>query len=111
MIIIENRPESPNPHTLPEASASRSETVPERFRPALPLAEDKRFGIHLQWFAAEDEGRTEEPTERKIRKAREDGKVAKSADITSAIVMIFGLLALLAFSEGIVRIIIVISGW
>ena len=32
--------------------------------------------------------------------------MAKSADITSAIVMIFGLLALLAFSEGIVRIII-----
>ena len=115
MIILENRPErpkpdslpeSPNPHTLPAASASRSETVPERFRPALPLAEDNRFGIHLQWFAAEDEGRTEEPTERKIHKAREEGKVAKSADITSAIVMIFGLLALLAFSESIVRIIV-----
>ena len=27
--------------------------------------------IDLQWFAAEDEGRTEEPSEYKIRKARE----------------------------------------
>ena len=28
------------------------------------------FSMDLQWFAAEDEGRTEEPTEQKIRKAR-----------------------------------------
>ena len=39
----------------------------------ISLAEDPLFGIHLQWFAAEDEGRTEDPTERKIRKAREEG--------------------------------------
>ncbi len=45
--------------------------------------------MHLQWFAAEDEGRTEEPTEHKIRKAREDGKVAKSQDVTQAIVLLF----------------------
>ena len=32
--------------------------------------------IGLQWFAAEDEGRTEDPTEYKIRKAREEGRVA-----------------------------------
>ncbi|HUX38988.1 MAG TPA: flagellar biosynthesis protein FlhB [Rectinemataceae bacterium] len=41
--------------------------------------------IHLQWFAAEDEGRTEEPSEYKIRKAREDGKVAKSQELNGAI--------------------------
>jgi len=70
----------------------------------LPLQEDPDFGIHLQWFAAEDEGRTEDPTERKIRKAREEGKVAKSADITSAVVMIFGLVTLMAFSGSIIRI-------
>jgi hypothetical protein len=35
-------------------------------------------GMHLQWFAAEDEGRTEEPSEHKIKKAREEGRVAKS---------------------------------
>lgn len=45
--------------------------------------------VHLQWFAAEDEGRTEEPTEHKIQKAREDGKVAKSQDVTQSIVLLF----------------------
>ncbi len=68
------------------------------------LAEDERFGIHLQWFAPEDEGRTEDPTERKIRKAREEGKVAKSSDITSALVMLFGLITLLIYSRRIVLI-------
>ena len=70
----------------------------------ISLAEDPLFGIHLQWFAAEDEGRTEDPTERKIRKAREEGKVAKSSDITSAVVMLFGLITLMAFSGSIIRI-------
>lgn len=50
--------------------------------------------IHLQWFAAEDEGRTEDPTEHKIRKAREEGKVAKSQDVTGAIVLLFTVLGL-----------------
>jgi flagellar biosynthetic protein FlhB len=63
--------------------------------PAFDLrAEDSRYGIHLQWFAAEDEGRTEEPTEQKIRKAREDGKVAKSTEFTSAIVLLFPIIAI-----------------
>ncbi len=52
------------------------------------------FDIHLQWFAAEDEGRTEDPTEQKIRKAREDGKVAKSSEFTSAIVLLFPIIAI-----------------
>ena len=59
----------------------------------IPL-EDSRFGITLQWFAAEDEGRTEDATEQKIRKAREEGKVAKSADLTSALVLIFSVTTL-----------------
>lgn len=41
--------------------------------------------VHLQWFAAEDEGRTEEPSEYKIRKAREEGRVAKSQELNGAI--------------------------
>lgn len=53
-----------------------------------------RFYIDLQWFAPEDEGRTEDPTEYKIRKAREDGKVAKSQDLTGAIILLFGVIAL-----------------
>jgi flagellar biosynthetic protein FlhB len=56
---------------------------------ATPLA-----GVHLQWFAAEDEGRTEEPTEHKLRKAREEGKVAKSMEFTSALVLLFGIATL-----------------
>jgi hypothetical protein len=35
------------------------------------LSQNVATKIHLQWFAAEDEGRTEDPTERKIRKARD----------------------------------------
>ena len=42
----------------------------------------------LQWFAAEDEGRTEEPTEHKIRKAREEGRVAKSQDLSDSVVLV-----------------------
>ncbi len=60
--------------------------------------------VHLQWFAPEDEGRTEDPTDRKIRKAREEGKVAKSGDVTSAIVMLFGLMAIFLMSRNIVKI-------
>ena len=51
--------------------------------------------VHLQWFAAEDEGRTEEPTEHKIQKAREDGKVAKSQDVTGSVILLFSVVALL----------------
>lgn len=49
--------------------------------------------VHLQWFAAEDEGRTEEPTEYKIKKAREEGKVAKSMELTSGVVLLFPIVA------------------
>jgi flagellar biosynthetic protein FlhB len=47
--------------------------------------------VHLQWFAAEDEGRTEEPTEHKLRKAREEGKVARSVELASALVLLLGI--------------------
>lgn len=49
---------------------------------------DTAFAFGIQHFAAADEGRTEEPTETKIRKAREDGKVAKSVDLVSALVLL-----------------------
>ena len=41
----------------------------------------------LQLFAAEDEGRTEEPTEKKLREAREKGQVAKTVELPQAIVV------------------------
>ena len=52
------------------------------------------FGGPLLLHAAEDEGRTEEPTEHKLRKAREEGKVAKSAEFTSAVVLLAVVVAL-----------------
>ncbi|GAB6089845.1 flagellar biosynthesis protein FlhB [Spirochaeta dissipatitropha] len=55
--------------------------------------------MHLQWFAAEDEGRTEDPTERKIQKAREDGKVAKSQDVTGAIILLLSIMAVWLLSS------------
>ena len=50
--------------------------------------------MDLQWFAAEDEGRTEDPTEQKKKKAREDGKVAKTAELTASLVMLFPLVTI-----------------
>ena len=50
--------------------------------------------IDLQWFAAEDEGRTEEPSEYKIRKAREEGKVAKSQELVAAVGLLLPALTL-----------------
>ena len=45
--------------------------------------------IDLQWFAAEDEGKTEQPSEHKLRKAREEGRVAKSQELNGMIVFFF----------------------
>jgi flagellar biosynthetic protein FlhB len=50
--------------------------------------------IHLQWFAAEDEGRTEEPSEYKLRKAREEGQVPKSQDLVAAVGLLLTAVAL-----------------
>ena len=54
-------------------------------------------------FAAEDEGRTEEPTEHKLRKAREEGKVAKSGEFTSALVLLFGVVTIGLLSTYLLR--------
>lgn len=52
--------------------------------------------IDLQWFAkAEDEGRTEEASEHKIRKAREEGRVAKSQELNSGLVLLLPVIALI----------------
>jgi flagellar biosynthetic protein FlhB len=59
--------------------------------------------IDLQWFAAEDEGRTEEPSDYKIRKAREDGKVAKSQELIGAIGLLFPAATLLIMAPSMGR--------
>ena len=68
--------------------------VADEYYRSLTARGESRFNIHLQWFAAEDEGRTEEPTEQKIRKAREDGKVAKSSEFTSSLVLLFPIIGI-----------------
>ncbi|MDR1445249.1 MAG: flagellar biosynthesis protein FlhB [Treponema sp.] len=55
------------------------------------------LAIDLQWFAAEDEGRTEDASETKIQRAREEeGRVAKSQELIGALVLLLPAL-LLAF--------------
>lgn len=59
--------------------------------------------IDLQWFAAEDEGRTEDPSEYKLRKAREEGRVPKSQDLCSSVVMFVTVAALIVLAPYIWR--------
>jgi flagellar biosynthesis protein FlhB len=60
---------------------------------------------NLQLFAAEDEGRTEEPTEKKLREAREKGQVARTVELPQAAVVIFGFMVILIFGSWIFDII------
>ena len=39
-------------------------------------------------MAAEDEGRTEEPSEYKLEKARKEGRVAKSQEVAGALILL-----------------------
>jgi flagellar biosynthetic protein FlhB len=64
---------------------------------------DDDFLIDLQWFAAEDEGRTEEPTEYKIQKAREEGRVAKSQELIGALVLLLPALAIFFLAPAMLR--------
>ncbi len=60
--------------------------------------------IDLQWFAAEDEGRTEDPSDYKLKKARdEEGRVPKSGELASSIVMFITVLVLVAFGGFLMR--------
>ena len=58
--------------------------------------EENSLLFDLQWFAtAEEEGRTEEPTEQKLKKAREEGRVAKSTEISGALVLLLPVIAII----------------
>lgn len=45
-------------------------------------------------MAAEDEGKTEEPTQKKLDEARKEGNFAKSQDLSSATILLFGVIML-----------------
>jgi flagellar biosynthetic protein FlhB len=83
--------------------AGPQESRPIELRARLGTIADSAYALHLQWFAAEDEGRTEAPTEYKIRKAREEGKVAKSAELTSALVLLFPVIVIGFLAQSILR--------
>lgn len=54
--------------------------------------------IDLQRFAAEDEGRTEEPTERRKREERERGNVPRTNELPSALILLGTILVLFFIS-------------
>ncbi|MCL2599776.1 MAG: EscU/YscU/HrcU family type III secretion system export apparatus switch protein, partial [Treponema sp.] len=65
------------------------------------------FHIHLQWFSddAEAEGKTEQPTEHKLRKLREEeGQVPKSQELSGAVTLILPALVLFFLAPRMLRI-------
>jgi flagellar biosynthetic protein FlhB len=61
--------------------------------------------IHLQWFSDDNDadGKTEEPTEHKLRKLREEGQVAKSQELVSALTLFLPALMLLFLAPSMLR--------
>jgi len=62
--------------------------------------------IHLQWFADDDEdapGKTEEPTEHKLQRLREEGQVVKSQELVGAIGLFIPALLLLFLAPSMLR--------
>jgi flagellar biosynthetic protein FlhB len=61
--------------------------------------------IHLQWFAddSEAEGRTEQPTEHKLQRLREEGQVVKSQELVSALGLFLPALMLLFLAPSMLR--------
>jgi flagellar biosynthetic protein FlhB len=63
--------------------------------------------INLQWFAGENDedvpGKTEEPTEHKIQRLREEGQVVKSQEIVSALGLFLPSLLILFLAPSMLR--------
>ena len=78
----------------------------QRYAPPLLTGDDlyrAAAGMHLQWFAAEDEGRTFDPTDTTYRKAREEGRVSKSQDLTAALGLLLPAIALILLAPWMLR--------
>ena len=62
------------------------------------------LAMDLQWFAApEDEGRIFEPTDTTLRKAREEGRVAKSKEFVDAFGLLLPAIALIILAPWLLR--------
>jgi flagellar biosynthetic protein FlhB len=75
-----------------------SEQLEEQMMSDLWFKRELKPFIHLQWFADDDEdapGRTEEPTEERIRKLREEGQVVKSQELIAALSLLLPALLIL----------------
>lgn len=69
---------------------------------ALMIEQDQlvsKYWIRLQLFAAEDEGRTEEASERTRREEREKGNVPKSNEVPSVLAMVAGIVLIFFLSK------------
>jgi flagellar biosynthetic protein FlhB len=75
-----------------------------RFFEVLSEKRGKLLDIDLQWFADEDEGRTEEPTDIKLQRLREEeGQVPKSQEFISALGLLLPTVVLLIFAPWMLR--------
>jgi flagellar biosynthetic protein FlhB len=70
-----------------------------------PFSLEAAAHIHLQWFADNDDadGRTEEPTEHKLQRLREEGQVVKSQELVSALTLFLPALMLLFLAPSMLR--------
>ncbi|MCB1157675.1 MAG: flagellar type III secretion system protein FlhB [Leptospiraceae bacterium] len=57
------------------------------------------FVIDLQLFSAEDEGRTEEPSDRRRKEEREKGNVPRSQELPGAVVLLASVIAFYFFGK------------
>lgn len=88
----------------------QTKTFEEYLQDAILVDEEKTFKeklykkIDLQFFAsAEDEGRTEKPSEHKLRKAREEGRVPKSQEISGALVLLLPVVCIICLAPWIFK--------
>jgi len=76
------------------------------FAPLRPLRDKMGINfIHLQWFSdnADEEGRTEQPTEHKIQRLKEEGQISKSQELIGAVTLFLPALMLLFIAPYMLR--------
>ena len=84
--------------------AEETKSFYEYLQEKLSLTNNVHKLIDIQFFAsAEDEGRTEKPSEHKLRKAREEGRVPKSQEISGALVLLLPVACILVLAPWIFK--------
>lgn len=77
--------------------------ITEDFRAFNVIHKEIHITFNFQRFAAEDEGRTEEPTERRKREEREKGNVPRTNELPSAIILLGTVLIIFLLSTYIIN--------